>query len=116
MQTKLNNDLTGHSTNSNGSYWKFPDGTLICCKTKRFDTTCNTKWGVIYETPALEMGAWAYPFITTPYAFGSVKGSGGLLENVTPNNTVIGNVYVSRPLSNSTLTIYITVIGIGMWK
>lgn len=102
-------------SNENGSYIKFADGTLICCKNYASTPTSLKLWGgSIYYTD-IQMGVWALNF--------------KILKNVQVSNitaqywcnvydaseTSAGKVRLIRP-DNSTVESNIHLFAIGRWK
>lgn len=54
-------------SNSNGSYIKYADGTMICYKEIQVTSNITNSWGNLYEsTSAVSLGTWAETFISTP--------------------------------------------------
>lgn len=107
-----------YGANSNGCYYKFPDGSLICKAAPYFaDYACTASWGNIYEGPAMPLGNWAHAFIDTPAVNITWVGSrGGIMEGLlNGTNTYIGDTYMSRGTA-ATTSGYVHVIGIGRWK
>ena len=102
-------------SNENGSYIKFADGTLICCKNYASTPTSLNLWGdSIYYTD-IQMGVWALNF--------------KILKNVQVSNTTAqywcnvydasetsaGKVRLIRP-DNKTVESNIHLFAIGRWK
>lgn len=107
-----------YGTNSNGSYYKFPDGTLICAKSVAVSNySCTAAWGALYDGPAIDLGSWPYAFAALLTAnINWVGGVGGITEgllNVT--STDVGATYIARG-AQGTIDGAIHVIGIGRWK
>ena len=110
-------------SNSDGSYTKFADGTLICWKVLSFTgLAINTAWGGVYEnTNALNLGNWPVAFTATPTIFVSnAKTSGSVsafAEQVNgTSTTAVGTTYVWCPKSHASAAVGIAVLGIGRWK
>ena len=102
-------------SNENGSYIKFADGTMICCKNYASTPTSLNLWGgSIYYTD-IQMGVWALNF--------------KILKNVQVSNTTAqywcnvfdasetsaGKVRLIRP-DNNTVESNIHLFAIGRWK
>ena len=109
------NSIIESGSNENGSYIKFADGTLICCKNYASTPTSLNLWGgSIYYTD-IQMGVWALNF--------------KILKNVQVSNTTAqywcnvydasetsaGNVRLIRP-ENNTVESNIHLFAIGRWK
>ena len=112
-------DLTGYGTNTNGTYYKFIDGTLICTKAFETNISISTTWGALYETSApISFGDWAHSFISAPIASLTVAGEGlacvpERLSGVTASSA--GNSFFFRPTSG-TGVLTANLIAIGRWK
>ncbi|MBQ3558251.1 MAG: hypothetical protein IJA07_01900 [Agathobacter sp.] len=105
-------------TPSDGCYYKFTDGTLICCKRIGVNGVFSNAWGTLYETPEISLGDWAYDFAAQPFV--SVQVSGNTNYCITSgakwsSATSAGNVCLIRAVGNQTLWCEIEVIGIGRW-
>lgn len=104
-------------SNSNGSYIKFSDGTMICRKYINFgEIEISNAWGSMYETSELSIGNYAQPFIEIPQI--SVMPLNTFFVEKRGNNiseTSWGSFWAVRPVS---MTMYIGVdcIAIGKWK
>lgn len=104
-------------SNTNGSYIKFSDGTMICCKHMDYGEKAITKqWGSFYESDRLTIGNYPQAFIEIPrifimdlnYSFIEKE-----LDSIT--ETSWGNFYSTRPVS-STQRVVIDCFAIGKWK
>ena len=116
---ELNEKISGiieSGSNSNGSYIKFSDGTMICRKYINFgEMEVSNTWGSMYETSELSIGNYAQPFIEIPQI--SVMPLNTFFVEKRGNTTATswGSFWATRPVST---TIYIGVdcIAIGKWK
>lgn len=108
-----------YGSNTNGKYYKFPDGTLICTKSMTFDRTFTNAWGSLYETTEnMQMGNWPVAFIATPATVITSTGAKDCfletLHGVSANSA--GYVNGCRPVNTTTAqSITLTVMGIGRW-
>lgn len=113
-------------SNANGEYRKYPDGTLICIKTKNFGNIQSngwTAWGAWYETTAeYDAGDWAMPFIDVPslsatqVQYASNIGV-AVAELWTDRTTLkIGKTYFYRPNASDVYNVTYNFVGIGRWK
>ena len=112
--------ITGHGSNANGEYWKFPDGTLICAKSVT-PTVTFSEWGSLYESSVIQYGSWAYAFKsgTIPFVTAMLKNSGAAAIVVSigsVTNESAGTGRVTRPNNPGEIALGIDVIGIGRWK
>lgn len=110
-------------SNTNGSYTKFADGTLICWKVVSFTgVAITTAWGSAYENgSALNLGSWPVTFIETPTVFtspGRISGSvSAFVEQIqNTSTTAVGTTFFWCPRSHSSATVVANVLGIGRWK
>lgn len=112
--------IVDKATNSNGTYIKYADGTMICRHTVLLSSPYNqftSVYGSIYH--ASSRYTWTYPmeFIDTPeYVNASMiwGGIGGMpLNSKSPTNA---QFWQWNAVQNSTATIYANMIAIGKWK
>ena len=119
--TAINNNLSGYGTNTNGSYWKFPDGTLICAKEVTAQVTCDTPWGALYESGAINLGNFPMAFKSRPFITLSNTTqftAGFFVENpIGASATSAGRTFVARAtMTSSPIEYTICVIAIGRWQ
>lgn len=114
----LNSNVTGYGSNTNGEYWKFLDGTLICAKRITASMNFTTAFGSWYETPsAIQFGDWPIPFISIPVAQVTVLSRMAIAESLQYlSPTSAGSSYFARPNSVQTQDTTVHIIGIGRWK
>lgn len=111
-----------HGDNSYGSYWKFPDGLLICTKKWSGTVTMATSYGGHYETAdAVSFGNWAYNFVSAPTVTASCGGSVStvmaIVEKIYGTSTsAVGSSYLMSPTSRTSVSVTVNIIGIGQWK
>tara|TARA_R110002049_G_scaffold127736_5_gene284603 strand:+ start:2088 stop:3110 length:1023 start_codon:yes stop_codon:yes gene_type:complete len=76
VATAANNSLIEHGTNANGSYTKFPDGTLICTHHQSGASGSVNVSGSVFRTSTQ---VWTYPinFINTPVVTRDLSGNLG---------------------------------------
>lgn len=109
--------IVASGTNSNGSYIKYYDGTMICYKTVTGSVSITNAWGSLYEG-TLDLGSWSQEFISVPNVqVNNVSQYGALIEgmNIEPTKTTVGTVYLARA-NSMTIIAKIDVLGIGKWK
>lgn len=111
-----------YGTNTNGAYYKFSDGTLICTKMVTFSSVSITKaFGSWYESTATQnFGNWAHAFTALPSVIiqcvNDSSSKTALVEMLGQRSaTAIGVAYLMRPTSDTHRCAY-SVIGIGRWK
>ena len=104
-------------SNTNGSYIKFSDGTMICRKYINFGQKAITNpWASFYESERMTIGNYPEPFIEIPQIF-IMPLNTFFIEKDASNvsKTSWGDFYAVRPVSQA---IYISVdcFAIGKWK
>lgn len=110
-------------SNSNGSYVKYPDGTLICTKTITNTSSFNVPIGnLFYSGFPVNAGDWAHAFIDTPTADFSITSSswasfiiGTIGSQVTSTSTGT-RLIVSPAQTAASQTANYCVTGTGRWK
>ena len=104
-------------SNTNGSYIKFSDGTMICRKYIDFgQKAISNEWGSFYESEKMTIGNYPEPFIEIPQIFIMPLNTFFIeKESSSISKTSWGDFYAVRPVSQA---IYITVdcFAIGKWK
>lgn len=106
-------------SNSNGSYVKYADGTMICYKDIWVNSDITNSWGNLYEsTSAVSFGNWPQTFISTPIMnVVKMAGQGAWLELVENySNTSCGRTYFVSAVSRSNASLNVHIIGIGKWN
>ena len=110
------NPVVESGSNSNGTWVKWMDGTMICIKYINFGEQNITQvWGNMYESKRLNLGNYAQPFISRPkisiqcldFSFTEFAGDA--------TATSFGTCFAVRPVS-STRNISFDCIAIGRWK
>lgn len=112
-------NIVESGSNSNGSYVKYADGTMICWKTLAKTTNITNGWGSLYESSSsISLGDWAEAFYSKPTVNATkTSGQGSWLELVQNiSATSCGSTYVVSAVSRSNASITIEIIGIGRWK
>ena len=102
--------------NSNGSYIKYDDGTLIQWGEKQWTTNVTTSYGSIYHSTDL---AHTFPvsFYSSNYTFIATALSSGMLGvQVHTKNTTTANCQVFNPASWSNASFTVEWYAIGRWK
>ncbi len=118
---KTLNDTIGNiiesGSNTNGSYIKWSDGTMICYKRMDYGEKSITKeWGSFYESDRLTIGNYPQAFIEIPRIFiMDLNYSFIEKESNSITKTAWGDFYSTRPVS-STQRVIIDCFAIGKWK
>lgn len=106
-------------SNSNGSWVKFADGTMICTKRLSIITPITTAWGSLYESGKVSLGNFPQPFISKPIlSVTNNSSAGALIEAVFDGTgTFVGDCWLCRGTSrNSTDPYWLDIVAIGRWK
>ncbi len=117
--------ITESGSNSNGTYIKYSDGTMIC--TKHFVTAnnipINQSWGSGYtsgEGNLVSLGSFANTFYSVPVVnvtVGRAGGSNAWLGTISnTSNSSAGYVTLLRFSSNTGTKYSFDIIAIGRWK
>lgn len=117
--------ITESGSNSNGTYIKYSDGTMIC--TKHFVTANNIPisqtWGSGYtsgEGNLVSLGSFANTFYSVPVVnvtVGRAGGSNAWLGAISnTSNSYAGDVTLLRFSSNTGTKYSFDIIAIGRWK
>lgn len=104
-------------SNTNGSYIKFSDGTMICRKYINFgQKAISNEWGSFYESEKMTIGNYPKPFIEIPQIFIMPLNTFFIeKESSSISKTSWGDFYAVRPVS-STIYIPVDCFAIGKWK
>ena len=113
-------------TNANGTYRKYPDGTLICTKRVNFGNIQPsdwTAWGAWYEsTSKYDAGDWPVAFTQVP-TLSATQIQSGTNEGVAVaelwmdrTTSKIGKTYFYRPTAGYIYSVTYDFVGIGRWK
>ena len=106
-------------SNTNGSYIKFADGTMICYGSKTVTHAISNAWGSIYSSGDFD------PSITFPQEFTDIKScnvnyvmvsSSAWLGDVKYTTSKITNIQLFRGASSSSTSCTIDYQAIGTWK
>lgn len=105
-------------SNSNGSYIKFSDGTMICYMNKLYSNINITKaWGSMYETDPINLGNFPANFVNIPTVTATCTGGSTVfIEAFTPSETSLGASWFARPSALANTETIISFIAIGKWK
>lgn len=107
--------LVESGSNSNGSYIKLIDGTMICYHTKSIDVDCTSQWGQLYEGGAA-IGNLPATFISAPVVMVTNTTPDGYFEGVRDTTTSTwGTLRMAIPTS-ATRTFIVNFFAIGRWK
>lgn len=115
--TKVTSDelLWDSGSNANGSWVKYPDGTMICWTIDSPTQTTNTAIGSLFNSGTVDM-TFPQPFTATPAIFGAVKYvSGrpwlGLIEH--QSSTLVGARVMGYTSSTQGT---VSFVAFGRWK
>lgn len=114
-----NSPIIENGSNSNGSWIKYSDGTMICHGYSQFSgVNINTSWGSLYETAnSLSLGNLPQEFISKPNVF-LFSWQPFFIERVynANNTTSWGSFYPVRPTIATNMEIGVSKLAIGKWK
>ena len=104
-------------SNTNGSYIKFSDGTMICRKYINFgQKSISNTWGSFYESEKITIGNYPKPFIEIPQIFIMPLNTFFIEKDSTSiTKTSWGDFYATRPVS-AIMYIPVDCFAIGKWK
>lgn len=104
-------------SNENGSWVKYPDGTMICYMSVTAEVTFNNVWYAEYSG-TMDLGYFPQRFVEVP----NVQLSNHSTSAVTFQNYVLlpteahpGSALLTRPISDTT-DVTIDIMAIGKWK
>ena len=102
-------------SNSNGTWIKFVDGTMICRHTKGVSVECTSQWGNLYEGGA-DLGSLPATFSDTPTVMVTNTAPDGYLEGLRSSSaTSWGHIRMAIP-SSATRDFVVNLLAIGRWK
>lgn len=115
------NSIYESGSNSNGSYIKYNDGTMICYKTVTGTVDLTEQYyGYFYhnaDDKYFNLGDYARPFISRPICSITFRGGNsqwiGSIQN--QSATHIGDLHIIS-VTSKTAGAYYDVIAIGRWK
>lgn len=118
-------DISGISesgSNSNGSYVKLYDGTLLCWKTLTIDSAAiTTAWGTWYQSANYAVGNFAAPFFSIPICtiseVSDTVGAGSCVPFFTgsPTTAAFPSASAIRP-TGATIKLCFHCMAVGRWK
>jgi len=117
LKQTIENEKIESGSNANGSWIKYPDGTMICYMSATAEVTFNTAWYNDYSG-TMDLGYYPQRFVEVP----NVQLSNHSTSAVTIQNYVLlpteahpGSAFLTRPFS-STTDVTIDIMAIGKWK
>lgn len=110
--------IVEQGSNTNGTYIKFANGTMICCKKHTFTTTTTSAWGSMFDSPSVSIGSLPATFKAVPTVTAVSTGANScFLEGVRDTTTSSwGSMWICRPVSTNSAQYVVDLIAIGMWK
>ena len=104
-------------TNTNGTYIKYADGTMICYNTVSHENVSITStWGSFYESALLSLGDYAKPFTSVPTLVLTSHLPNFIEKYGNDSKTSPGGFYACKPKSTSSENVRVSYIAIGKWK
>lgn len=115
------NSIVESGSNTNGTYIKYADGTMICTKIINAVTSITNTWGSLYESGDVDLGDFPETFISKPIISvtnASDVGAGAMIEAVFGvSTTSAGQCWLCRGTPRaSTVPYMLNIIAIGKWK
>ena len=112
------------ATNANGTYIKYPDGTMICTKLVEGSVDITNTWGQGYttgDTNTVSLGNFAQTFTAVPIVqVTPARGTNSLnfwLSTIDGTTTQFaGNIGLLRFTSHASVSYKLNVVAIGRWK
>jgi microcystin-dependent protein len=102
-------------SNSNGTWIKFVDGTMICRHTKGVSIECTSQWGNLYEGGA-DLGSFPASFSGVPTVMVTNTAPDGYFEGLRSSSaTSWGHIRMAIP-SSATREFVVNLLAIGRWK
>lgn len=109
--------------NSNGSYIKYADGTMVCTSVRTFpDLSFTSPWGSLYETTSQSLGSMPQSFVEIPIINATVVSTSiasswaAIIEYIKDTNTYnYGYIAFARPNNTASATISVNITAIGRW-
>ena len=116
----VKDDIIESGSNTNGSYTKYSNGTMICYKTVTQNNVSFSAWGSWYESAQIDLGSFPQSFKTgtVPIITAQSKNSGGAVANggiLNATASSCGYTRVYRPNDPGAIPITIDIIAIGEW-
>ena len=117
------NGIVESGSNTNGSWTKWADGTMIINKTVLGTANITNAWGSLYVSADINLGDFPVAFIEIPTIVVSPQTQTGTQYMLTGNGgssygteTNAGNVALVRPNSRTGVAYRLEVIAKGKWK
>lgn len=111
------NKILETGTNTDGTYIKYEDGTLVCYGDKVLGiTNCNSAVGSVFYTPQLNIGVYPINFTSIPTVNITIKGILGIAEFTSQTKTEIGKIYLFNGSPRTGVNIIVSYYAIGRWK
>ena len=116
------NSIVESGSNSNGSWTKYADGTMICTRSIDKEISCNNSWGSLFYGYDSTVYKFAQEFISAPKLFLTAYqrlNSSFWLSNY--YNTIVNkdsfyNYSIMRATSADSVALTLNVLAIGRWK
>ena len=116
------NSVVESGSNSNGSWIKYADGTMICTRSIEKQLPCTATWGSLFYGFDSDVYNFAQEFITPPllylFAYQRLDSSFWLSNyyNTIITTTGFYNFAIMRPTSADNVAYTLNVLAIGRWK
>lgn len=112
---KAMNQVVERGSNDNGTYIKFPDGTLICRGILNISVT-TTAWGNIYSYDWTGSIPFPTSFMDKPTIIANSIQNTGAIAKIVASASAVVSLTITRGTSASNVNYPIDYIAIGRWK
>lgn len=123
LQTNVENaigEIVESGTNTNGSYVKYSNGTMICHKQVSINANITASWGTLYDTgnQDIDLGNYAQPFVgnVPQVSITMASANGCWLEGCTNRTLTSYGKIVLASATSKTASVAYDLIAIGKWK
>lgn len=120
---QYNNSIIDSGSNTNGSWIKYYDGTMICYKIVTGTTDISSQWGNMYTSSSIDLGNYPESFINVPTVVVTPQSQTGTQFMLTGNDGPgVGTIYapagvcIVRPAQRTNVKYILNVLAIGKWK
>lgn len=116
----LPSEIIESGTNTNGSYVKYSDGTMICTKQVSMTAEITSSWGNLYDTgnQDIDLGNYAQPFVgnVPQVSITMASANGCWLEGCIDRTLTSYGKIVLASATSKTAGVTYDLIAIGKWK
>lgn len=119
LLSKIQVEETG--SNSNGSWIKYSDGTMLCYGIKQIgNVAVNNPFGVLYASNSINLGNFPQTFISAPTCLKTLNSTTGLslwiTNEIQANTTYIGDIKTIAVIQGNPTNVSVSWSAFGRWK